>query len=120
MRLERKADMSEFSRTITLCDNCRPGEQGEGLPFFPFVRIVVKNEKGKPTFEYPVLRMPGVWWGAFDAACANAGWQEREYGQLCPECIAAEAEQEKFDGAEGTVSGAVYDRDLPGGEDESD
>ena len=106
--------MAEYVQHITLCDKCRAGEQGEGLLFHPFVKLM-DRESGK--FSNVMVSVPGVFRGAFDLA-ATMGWDERDYGHICPRCIVEEQEDENFNSAEGTVSGALYEKDIMGDGDE--
>jgi hypothetical protein len=102
--------MAEYVQHITLCDKCRAGEQGEGQLFFPFVKII-DRESGKSSNM--LLVVPGVFRGAADLAF-TMGWEERDYGHICPACIEEEREDENFNEAEGTVSGALYESHLFG------
>ncbi len=108
--------MSEYVQHITLCDRCRAGEQGEGQLFYPFIKLMDKDT-GKT--NNVMLKVRGVFRGAFDLA-ATMGWDERDYGHICPECVEEEAQEDAFNGAEGTVTGAIYDTQLPGADDEGD
>jgi hypothetical protein len=102
--------MAEYVQHITICDKCRAGEQGEGLLFHPFVKLM-DRESGK--FSNVMVSVPGVFRGAFDLA-ATMGWDERDYGHICPRCIVEEQEEEEFNGTEGTVTGALYESHLFG------
>jgi len=106
--------MSEYVQHITLCDKCRAGEQGEGLLFHPFIKLMDKDT-GK--FSNVMLMFPGVFRGAADLAF-TMGWDERDYGHICPACIEEEQEDENFNGAEGTVTGALYEKQITGEDDE--
>lgn len=64
--------MSEYTATIVVCDRCHP-DFLPGLTFFP-----LENIKG-------VLR------GNREFAYSQ-GWEERDYGDACPECAAEDAD----------------------------
>ncbi len=70
--------MSEYTERIVLCDNCFP----DYLPSFTFFRLE---------------NIQGVFRGTFEEAQAE-GWQERDYGHACPECVKVELEQEADEG----------------------
>jgi hypothetical protein len=106
--------MAEYVQHITLCDRCRAGEQGEGLLFYPFIKIVDKDT-GK--FSNMMINFVGAFRGAADLAF-TMGWEERDFGHICPECIKEEKEDENFNNAEGTVTGALYEKDIMGEGDE--
>jgi hypothetical protein len=102
--------MSEYVQHITICDKCRAGEQGEGLLFHPFIKLMDKDTHKSSNM---LLVVQGVFRGAADLAF-TMGWGERDYGHICPWCITEEKEDEEFNGAEGTVSGALYEKDIMG------
>jgi len=102
--------MSEYVQHITLCDRCRAEEQGEKLPFFPYVTLIDKETGASNVVR---LMFPGVFWGGADLAM-TCGWQEFDYGHACPDCVRLEAEEDAFNNAEGTVSGAIRESQLPG------
>lgn len=62
--------MSEYTRTITLCDRCYP----EDLPAFTFFEL----EEASNVFR-----------GSTEEAI-DKGWGERDYGIACPNCVAKE------------------------------
>ena len=51
---------------------------------------------------------PGTIWATFEQA-KTMGWEEREYGHICPECVEKEASE--ADG-EGDVRGPLYQNQL--------
>ena len=112
--MEKEGVMAEYVQHITLCDKCRAGEQGEGQLFFPFIKLM-DRDTGKSSNIMLVVQ--GVFRGAADLAF-TMGWEERDYGHICPWCIKEEKEDEAFNGAEGTVSGALYEKDIMGESDE--
>ena len=103
--------MAEYVQHITLCDRCRAGEQGESLPFHPYVTLVDENTKQRNAVK---LLFNGVFRGGFDLAMLF-GWEERDYGHICPLCVSAEKEENDFNNEEGTISGALREDQLPGG-----
>lgn len=66
--------MSEYTRTITICDRCYP----EDLPSFTF---------------FALEELPNVFRGSSEEAC-RVGWEERDYGIACPDCVVKEKEEE--------------------------
>jgi hypothetical protein len=65
--------MSEYTATILICDRCHP-DFLPGVSFFPIetVKGVFRGDKGM---------------------AAVSGWQERDYGEVCPDCARIEAEE---------------------------
>lgn len=90
--------MSEYGIHITLCDMCYPGLQPMHIPAFGRNAIGL-DDRGTP--------IRGVFWGGFDLAMEAYGWEERDWGHLCPECVAEEKAQEEYDEKGGTVAGAT-------------
>lgn len=66
--------MSEYVEHVTMCDKCYP----DFFPGFPFFRLEA---------------VKGIFRGAFDLA-QTEGWQECDYGHLCPDCVAEEAQED--------------------------
>jgi hypothetical protein len=106
--------MSEYVQHITLCDRCRAGEQGEGLPFYPYVTLMDRETGNSNTVR---MALHGVFWGGADLAM-ELGWKEFDYGHACPDCVTLEEEEANFNGAEGTVSGPLRESQLPGYEED--
>ena len=68
--------MTEHVQTITCCDNCYPGIWPP-VDFFP-----------------GLTEITGVFRGTFEEALKN-GWEERDYGHVCPGCAAEEQDLER-------------------------
>lgn len=66
--------MSEYTKAITICDGCYP----DFLPSFSF---------------FPLEQVKGVFRGPFEKA-QKEGWQERDYGQICPDCVNVETQDD--------------------------
>jgi hypothetical protein len=106
--------MSEYVQHITLCDRCRAGEQGEGLPFYPYISLIDRDTGNSSIVR---LALPGIFWGGADLAM-ELGWKEYDYGHACPDCVHLEEEEDAFNNGNGTVSGAIHESQLPGYEDD--
>jgi hypothetical protein len=65
--------MSEYTATILICDRCHPD-------FLPSVSF------------FPIETVKGIFRGDRGMA-AVSGWQERDYGEVCPECAKMEADE---------------------------
>jgi hypothetical protein len=70
--------MSEYTEIATTCDNCYP----DYLPSFTFFRLE---------------SVAGVFRGARESAYAE-GWKERDYGDICPKCVAKEKAEDAEEG----------------------
>jgi hypothetical protein len=65
--------MSEYTETVTICDRCHP----DFLPSFTF---------------FPLETIRGILRGDSTLA-AIKGWEERDYGLICPDCVILEHEE---------------------------
>lgn len=74
-------NVSEYTQKVVVCDMCYP----DFLPGFTF---------------FPLESVRGVFRGKIEDA---EGWEERDFGHICPDCI--EAEQD--DGGEVVMGGAA-------------
>jgi hypothetical protein len=81
----------EFHTPLVICDKCHPGED-----------ILIENGallSPPPAHGYSV--------GFSVEQMLENGWEEREYGIVCPVCVANEIVQTELDEATGATSGAT-------------
>jgi len=88
--------MSEYKEIVTICDRCHP----DFLPGFAF---------------FPVEAVKGIFRG-YKADALHKGWEERDYGDICPNCAKMEAD-EAGDGE--VVLGQAALESVTGASDES-
>jgi len=72
--------VSDYKTEVVICDRCYPDD----LPAFTF---------------FPLEGVKGVFRGSRSGAWKD-GWEERDYGDICPDCAKMEAEEA---GEEGEV-----------------
>ena len=69
---------------FTFCDRCHP---------VPPKALQLFKDDGSMEPDFP----RGVFLGGFDLA-ATENWEERDYGQICPECVTADTEEQTESG----------------------
>jgi hypothetical protein len=88
--------MSEYKEQVVVCDRCYP----DFLPSFTF---------------FPLETVKGVIRGDLTLA-EMKGWEERDYGQICPDCAKLEADEAEEGGE--VVLGQVALESVTRGPDE--
>jgi hypothetical protein len=88
--------MSDYSEKVVVCDRCYP----DYLPSFTF---------------FPLETVRGVVRGDLTLAYMK-GWEDRDYGHACPDCVKLEAEQDEEGGE--VVLGQVALESVTGAQNE--